>query len=106
MSDRDEALFHLTTPAEWLVAQAAGSVAPPSLAIEGFVHCSAAAQLDDTIGRHFAGVDELVLLRLRLDDLGDALRWEESRPGEAFPHVYRAIRLDEVAEVVPWRRGS
>ena len=45
------------------------------------MHCSTEAQLEDTIQRHFAGVDELVLLRLHAADLGDALRWEESRPG-------------------------
>jgi uncharacterized protein (DUF952 family) len=106
MSDDAAAIFHLATPPEWAAAQASGSIAPSSLATEGFVHCSTVAQLNDTIGRHFAGVDELVLLRLRRDALEDALRWEESRPGEAFPHVYRAIRLDEVAEAVPWRRGS
>jgi uncharacterized protein (DUF952 family) len=105
VSDAEAAIFHLATPGEWVAAQAAGSVAPPSLATEGFVHCSTAAQLDDTIERHFAGVDDLVLLRLRPDGLGDALRWEESRPGEVFPHVYRAIHLDEVREVVPWRRA-
>jgi uncharacterized protein (DUF952 family) len=97
-------VFHLATPEEWAAAQATGRVAPASLAAEGFVHCSTAEQLDDTIGRHFGGVDALVLLRLRRDGLGEALRWEESRPGEAFPHVYRAISLDEVAEVLPWHR--
>jgi uncharacterized protein (DUF952 family) len=97
------AIFHLATPDEWATAQATGSVAPPSLAAEGFVHCSTEAQLADTIQRHFVGIDELVLLRLHAERLGDALRWEESRPGEAFPHVYRAISLAEVAEAVPWR---
>lgn len=106
MNDDQPAIFHLATPAEWTAAQASGSVAPPSLATEGFVHCSTGAQLDDTITRHFAGAEELVLLRLRHDDVSDALRWEESRPGEAFPHVYRAIRLDEVVEIVPWRRAG
>lgn len=97
-------IFHLATAEEWAIAQATGSIAPASLATEGFVHCSTDAQLDGTIQRHFAGIDELVLLRLRADELRDALRWEESRPGEAFPHVYRAIALDEVTEVIPWHR--
>jgi uncharacterized protein (DUF952 family) len=97
-------IFHLATPEEWATAQATGSIAPASLATGGFVHCSTEIQLDDTIQRHFVGTDELVLLRLRADELRDALRWEESRPGEAFPHVYRAIALDEVAEAIPWHR--
>ena len=100
------AIFHLTTPDEWAAAQAAGSVAPPSLVTEGFVHCSRDDQLEGTIQRHYAGVDELVLLRLHEARLGDDVRWEESRPGERYPHVYRAIDLDEVAEVIPWRRRA
>jgi uncharacterized protein (DUF952 family) len=96
-------IFHLTTPAEWATARERGSVSPPSLATEGFVHCSTADQLEGTIARHFAGVDELVLLRLHEEPLGEDLRWEESRPGERYPHLYRAIGLDEVAEVIPWR---
>lgn len=99
-------IFHLATPEEWATARATGAVAPPSLATEGFVHCSTADQIDGTIARHFAGVDALVLLRLRLDDEGGTLRWEQSRPGEAFPHVHRAIRLDEVIEAVPWHRAD
>lgn len=99
------AIFHLATPEEWATAQAMGSVAPRSLATEGFVHCSRADQLDGTIQRHYAGIDDLVLLRLDEARLGDDLLWEESRPGERYPHLYRAIALDEVAEVIPWRRG-
>jgi uncharacterized protein (DUF952 family) len=98
-------IFHLATPEQWADAQVQGSVRPPSLATEGFVHCSTGDQLASTIARHFAGVDELVLLRLHEDRLGDDLRWDESRPGEIYPHLYRAIELDEVAEVVPWRAG-
>jgi uncharacterized protein (DUF952 family) len=99
-------IFHLATPEEWATAQATGTVAPPSLTAEGFVHCSTEAQLHDTIARHFVGVDALVLLRLHADELGEALRWEENRPGEIFPHVYRAITIDEVAEAIAWRRAD
>lgn len=98
-------IFHLATPIAWATARELGSVAPPSLATEGFVHCSTREQLAGTIARHFAGVDELVLLRLHEDRLGPDLRWEESRPGERYPHLYRAIALDEVAEAIPWCSG-
>lgn len=100
------AIFHLATPEEWVVAQASGRVAPASLAHEGFVHCSTDLQLTGTIQRHFGGVDELVLLRLHEERLADELRWEESRPGEPYPHLYRAIELAEVAEAIPWRRRT
>jgi len=99
-------IFHLATPEQWAAARACGSVAPESLATEGFVHCSTDAQLAGTIQRHFGSVDALVLLRLLEAGLGGDLRWEESRPGEVFPHLYRAIRVDEVVEAIPWHRGA
>ena len=99
------AVFHLATPHEWAEAQRVGSLAPLSLTTEGFVHCSTDDQLAATIERHFAGIDQLVLLRLDPVRLADALQWDESRPGEVFPHVYRALDLEDVVEVVPWHRS-
>jgi uncharacterized protein (DUF952 family) len=98
------AIFHLTTPDQWADAQSTGWLAPPSLAIEGFVHCSTREQLETTIARHFSSVDQLVILRLHEADLLTDLRWERSGAGEAFPHVYRAIPLTEVAEATGWHR--
>ncbi len=96
-------VFHLTTPAAWEEAQTSGLVTPASLADEGFIHCSTDEQLAGTIERHFAGVDQLRLLEL--DPALDAdLRWEESRPGAVYPHLYRALAVDEVVRVVTWRR--
>jgi uncharacterized protein (DUF952 family) len=96
--------FHITTPADWAIAQDTGGLAPASLATEGFVHCSTEAQLPSTIERHFGGHDELVLLRLDPDSVASDLRWEEGRPDEEFPHVYRALRLTDVVEVRRWTR--
>lgn len=98
-------VFHLIAPAAWAAAQAAGAVVPPSLAAEGFVHCSTREQLAGTIERHFAGVDELVLLRLDERSVAGALRWDESRPGETYPHVYRALRLTDVVDATTWHRA-
>ena len=102
----DDAVFHLTTPQGWAEAQTAGEVVPPGFADEGFVHCSTGAQLAGTIERHFAGQDELVLLRLHVDALEPDLRWEEGRPGVVFPHVYRPLVLADVAEPISWRRDA
>lgn len=101
-----DAIFHITTPESWAVAQATGAVVPSSLAAEGFVHCSTAAQLDGTLARHFTAAEELVLLRLRRDLLDPELRWEGSTHGGAYPHLYRPIAVSEVAEALPWRRGG
>ena len=98
------AIFHIATPAQWSTAELIGEIDPGSLLTEGFVHCSTEAQLPSTIERHFAGHDELVLLRLDPDAIAPQLRWEESIPGEEYPHVYRALRLTDVAEIRHWRR--
>jgi uncharacterized protein (DUF952 family) len=99
-------IVHLATPDEWATAQATGSIAPASLEQEGFVHCSRPEQVAGTIDRHFDGVDALVLLHLDEGSFGDDLRWEEGRPGEDFPHVYRAIGVDEVRRTEAWSRGT
>ena len=97
-------VFHLATPDDWERSRVVGRVEPASLASEGFVHCSTKDQVDSTIARHFEGFDHLLLLRLDEDALGTDLRWDEVRPGERYPHLYRAIEVREVLEVIPWRR--
>jgi uncharacterized protein (DUF952 family) len=105
LPEAPDAIFHLTTPAEWAAAQQSGEVVPAGFAAEGFVHCSVAEQLASTIDRHFAGRDELVLLRLDREAIAADVRWEEGRPGIFFPHVYRPLRLADVVEAISWRRG-
>jgi uncharacterized protein (DUF952 family) len=95
---RPDDILHITTAEAWAEARRSGAVAPPSLAAEGFVHCSTRAQLDATLARHFPGAGPLTLLVLDPDAAGD-LRWEESRPGEAFPHVYGPIPTAAVIAV-------
>ena len=106
MDEAAAPIYHLATPPELAEAQQRGSVAPRSLAVEGFIHCSTPAQLAATIERHYAGAAELAVLHLDPITLGDALVWEESRPGEVYPHVYREISIDEVVEITTWRRDA
>ncbi len=63
---------------------------------DGYVHFSTADQAAETAARHFAGEQDLKLLVLEADDLGDALRWEPSRGGQLFPHLYRVLRSGDV----------
>ncbi|WP_082545370.1 MULTISPECIES: DUF952 domain-containing protein [unclassified Sphingomonas] len=74
--------------------------APIDLA-DGYIHMSTAAQLGETIARHFAGKDDLSVVAVDLSVLGDALRWEPSRGGELFPHLYGALTLDSVLAYGP-----
>ena len=105
LPDDPGAIYHLALPEGWEEAQRSGAVVPPGFADEGFVHCSTGAQLASTVERHFAEVDELVVLRLDADRIAADLRWEPGLPGIDFPHVYRPLRLDDVVEVIRWQRG-
>jgi uncharacterized protein (DUF952 family) len=58
---------------------------------DGFIHFSTAAQAQETARRHFRGQAGLVVLDVEGDDLGAALRWETSRGGDLFPHLYGAL---------------
>lgn len=55
---------------------------------DGFIHFSTAAQAAETARRHFAGQTGLVLVAVDAEGLGPALRWEPSRGGDLFPHLY------------------
>jgi uncharacterized protein (DUF952 family) len=77
--------------------------APADLA-DGFIHLSAADQLAGTIDKHFAGQQDLQLVAVDLDALGDAVSWEESRGGALFPHVYAPLSLDVVLAYGPLER--
>lgn len=58
---------------------------------DGFIHFSTAAQVEGTLAKHFAGQTDLFLIAVEAEALGDALKWEPSRGGELFPHLYTAL---------------
>ena len=73
--------------------------APVDLA-DGFIHLSAADQLAETLEKHFAGQNGLVIAEIDLAVLGDLVRWEPSRGGALFPHVYGPM---PIAAMIGWR---
>lgn len=99
-------IFHLLGREEWAAARAAGKYAPPSLQVEGFIHCSTLAQLTATANAWFRGRRDLVALCIDEARLAVPLRHEASRaPGDAraaerFPHLYGPLAPDTVSEVV------
>jgi uncharacterized protein (DUF952 family) len=68
---------------------------------DGYVHFSTASQAAETAAKYFAEVDGLVLVAVDAARLGDDLRWEPSRGGDLFPHLYRHLRLDDVVWSAP-----
>ena len=73
---------------------------------DGYIHLSAQAQLAETIDKHFAGQADLFIAAVDLAVLGDAVRWEESRGGALFPHIYAHLPLGAVVAHGALRRAD
>lgn len=89
-------IYKIATTEQWRAAQASGRFegAPVDLA-DGYIHFSTAEQARETAAKHFAGRDGLVLVAIESDSLGDMLKWETSRGGQLFPHLYRSFLVTE-----------
>jgi uncharacterized protein (DUF952 family) len=93
-------IYHICRRQEWEAAGVAGVYRGSSQdAADGFIHFSTADQVAASAARHRAGQDGLVLIEVASGRLGDALRWEPSRGGALFPHLYGALPLDAVTAV-------
>lgn len=68
---------------------------------DGFIHLSAGHQVAGTLAKHFSGQEDLLLLTVDEERLGPALKWEESRGGDLFPHLFGPLRLDAVVAAEP-----
>ena len=86
-------IYHLARAGVWEDARRSGQAYAGAAddTADGFLHFSTAEQIVESAARHRAGEPDLVLLAVDADMLGDALRWERSRGGAAFPHVYGAV---------------
>jgi len=73
---------------------------------DGYIHFSTAEQAAETAAKHFAGADNLMLIAVDAAALGPALKWEASRGGALFPHLYGALPLDAVLWARPLRLGT
>jgi uncharacterized protein (DUF952 family) len=73
---------------------------------DGFIHLSTAAQLTATVDKHFAGRDDLWVAEVDLEALAEQVRWEPSRGGEDFPHLYGALPLNAVVAYSPLERAD
>ncbi|WP_420012880.1 DUF952 domain-containing protein [Tateyamaria sp.] len=101
-------IFKIFRGPEWAALRKDGTTtgAPIDVA-DGYVHFSTAAQASETAAKHFAGQDDLFLVAVEADDLGDDLKWEVSRGDALFPHLYREMRLGDVhwAQPLPLQNG-
>jgi len=91
----------------WQAAESSGVFAGAGIDLnDGFIHLSTAAQARRTAQLYFAGQDDLVLVAADSAQLGDALKYEPSRDGDLFPHLYGALPLTAVVSARPLALGS
>ena len=88
-------IYKVCDNALWDVAKRAGKFIGAEIDLQdGYIHFSTASQLRDTLARHFAGRDDLILLKIDISQLG--IIWEPARHGELFPHLYGHLPLESV----------
>ena len=99
-------IYKLLRAEEWAAFQAAGMFAgAPVDRKDGYIHFSTAAQMKETAAKHFAGVEGLVLAEVDPRKLGAALKWEPSRGGQLFPHLYSPMTMKAVVRTWPVALG-
>lgn len=105
--DRPLVAYKVLTGPQMAELEAHGTFAgaPVDLA-DGYVHLSTASQLGETIDRHFAGQDGLHLVAVDLEALAEAVKWEPSRGGHLFPHLYALLPLSAALAYGPLERAS
>lgn len=99
-------VYKICPAALWREAEAKGRFngAPVDVA-DGYIHFSTAGQARETAARHFAGQNDLLLVAVDAPALGQALKWEPSRGGALFPHLYAPLPLSTVMSVEPLPLG-
>ena len=99
-------IYHMCRADEWAEAVVAGAYHGSSQdRADGFIHFSTATQIVESARRHRAGQDGLLLVAVDAARLRDRLRWENSRSGDLFPHLYGALDPAESASVRPLPLG-
>lgn len=99
-------IYKICRADEWREAERAGSFRGAAIDLtDGYIHFSTGEQVVETAARHFAGKGDLVLVAVAAAALGPALKWEPSRDGALFPHLYGALMPDAVLWVKPLPLG-
>lgn len=99
---RDMLIYKILRAEEWATLDALGETggAPIDVA-DGYIHFSTAEQVTETLLKHFAGVDDLVLAVFDTEEISGELKWEPSRGGALFPHLYAPLRKADVKQQIP-----
>ena len=99
-------IYKICPEALWQQAERAGVFKGAAIDLaDGYIHFSTAAQAEETAAKHFAGQNGLVLVSVDAERLGESLKWEPSRGGALFPHLYGDLPLTAVMRVDPLPLG-
>ena len=97
-------IYHLIPEGDWHTTRGSTEWRHPSLAEEGFIHCSKDwEQLERVVRRLYPGRSDMVALEVDTEQLEWELVWEPSRSGEVYPHIYGPLNLSAVVQV--WKLG-
>ncbi len=100
-------IYKIFCASEWSAAQRARQFAgSPDDIRDGFIHFSTAEQLRGTLAKYFMAESEIVLAAIDASALGDGLKWEVSRGGMKFPHLYASLPLDAVRQLTRHARDT
>lgn len=103
----DKVIYHMCRADEWAEAQKSGSYPGSSQdQADGFIHFSTRSQVWTSAAKHRRGQDNILLLEVDADALGDALKWEASRGGALFPHLYGELPVSAAISVTPLALGD
>ena len=95
-------IYKIISAPEWRKAEADGVFRGAAIDLaDGYIHFSTAEQAQETAAKHFAGQHDLLLVAVDATRLGDALKWEVSRGGALFPHLYAPLSIEAVTRVAP-----
>jgi len=99
-------IYHMCKAEEWTAAEVAGAYHGSSQDVaDGFIHFSTSEQIVESAAKHRAGQDGLMLLSVDDVLLGDGLKWESSRGGALFPHLYGDLPVSAVRKAEPLPLG-
>ncbi|SRR5579871_236532 len=95
-------IYKICEAARWAEAERAGEFQGSAVdLVDGYIHFSTADQVAETAAKHFARMPDLVLVAVAAEDLSDTLKWEPSRGGALFPHLYGVLPMTAVRWVKP-----
>ncbi len=102
----DRLIYKITPRDEWAAAEAKGKFEGASVDLaDGFIHFSTADQVAETAAKHFRGAADLLLVAVETAPLGGALKWEASRGGALFPHLYGTLDPTHARIIEPLSLG-